>query len=216
MHDVKRKPNSPGHCGAVATATALANPNDNSPKDFSAGHGNQTTKSTGLRSSSPVTPGFSLTSTVRNFQARIPVITGEAHYKGTLNVEGVIAGQLGGNGGNLGIRQKSTAMPQAAPELLGAISFQDMVRVNGHIAGTVHSEIGTLLIDVSAIVNADVDVAVALIHGTVMGDIVAHQRVELGSSAKVYGNIWTRSIEIKPGAIFEGICTMLTEERITG
>ena len=49
-----------------------------------------------------------------------------------------------------------------------------------------------------------------------MGDIVAHQRVELGSSAKVYGNIWTRSIEIKPGAIFEGICTMLTEERITG
>ena len=74
------------------------------------------------------------------------MITGEAHYKGTLNVEGVIAGQLGGNGGNLGIRQKSTAMPQAAPELLGAISFQDMVRVNVHIAGTVHSEIGTLLV----------------------------------------------------------------------
>ena len=91
-----------------------------------------------------------------------------------------------------------------------------MVRVYGHIAGTVHSETGTLLVDVSAIVNAHVDVAVALINGTVMGDIVAHQRVGLGSSAKVYGNIWTRSIEIKPGAIFEGICTMLTEERIIG
>ena len=216
MHDVKRKPNSPGHWGTVATARALANPNDNSPKDFSAVRGNQTTKSTDVRPSLPVTRGFPATATVKNCHTRIPVITGEAHYKGTLNVEGVIAGQLGGNGGSLGVRQKSSAMPHGAPELSGAISFQDLVRVNGHIAGTVHSEMGTLLVDVSAIVNADVDVAVALINGTVMGDIVAHQRVELGSSAKIYGNIWTRSIEIKPGAIFEGICTMLTEERITG
>ena len=86
---------------------------------------------------------------------------------------------VGRQRGNLGIRQKSTAMPQAAPERLGAISFPDMVRVNGHIAGTVHSEIGTLLVDVSAIVNAHVDVAVAPINGTVMGDIVAASRAWL-------------------------------------
>ena len=86
-----------------------------------------------------------------------------------------------------------------------------MVRVNGHIAGTVYSKKGTLIVDSSARVDADVDVAVAVIGGTVNGDIVAHERVELGSAARIRGNIWTRSISIKSGAIFEGVCRMIDD-----
>lgn len=142
------------------------------------------------------------------------MITGEAHYKGTVNVDGVLSGQLGGSGGSLGVRQKSRVLRHDEPELSGEISFRDMVRVNGHIAGTVHSKTGTLIIDVSATVDADIEVAVAVISGTIKGDIVAHERVEIGPSAKIYGNIWTRSIEIKTGAIFEGVCTMLAPEQI--
>jgi cytoskeletal protein CcmA (bactofilin family) len=73
-----------------------------------------------------------------------------------------------------------------------------------------------LIIDISARVDAHVDVAVAIINGTVNGGIVAHERVEIGPNAKIYGNIWTRSIEIKNGAIFEGICTMIPEEQTAG
>jgi len=91
-----------------------------------------------------------------------------------------------------------------------------MVRVNGCLAGTVYSKKGTLIIDISARVDAHVEVAVAIIGGTVNGDIVAHERVEIGPNAKIYGNIWTRSIEIKNGAIFEGICTMMPEEQMAG
>ena len=68
----------------------------------------------------------------------------------------------------------------------------------------------------SARVDAHVDVAVAIIGGTINGDIVARERVEIGPNAKIYGNIWTRSIEIKNGAIFEGVCTMIAEEQIAG
>jgi cytoskeletal protein CcmA (bactofilin family) len=99
--------------------------------------------------------------------------------------------------------------PSAQPELDGIITFRDMLRVIGYIAGKVHSEKGTLIIDESARVDADLEVGVALISGCVRGDIVAHQKVEIGPNAKIYGNIWTKSIEIKNGAIFEGLCKMI-------
>ena len=50
--------------------------------------------------------------------------------------------------------------------------------------------------------------------GTVKGDIVARERVELGAASKIYGNIWTRSIVIKNGAIFEGVCKMIEEAQM--
>jgi cytoskeletal protein CcmA (bactofilin family) len=148
-----------------------------------------------------------------SFQTRVPVIIGEATYTGMMPVDGVLLGQLGAAGGNLGVRQKSrTTLLTSGPELNGELIFKDMLRVNGHIAGQVCSQKGTLIVDSMARVDANVDVAVAVIGGTVNGDIVAHQRVELGPEARINGNIWTQSIAIQPGAIFEGVCRMLQNE----
>jgi cytoskeletal protein CcmA (bactofilin family) len=154
-------------------------------------------------------PALALQVPARSYQTRIPVITGEVNYKGVLPIDGVVTGQLGGNGGSLAVRQKSATVFSTGPELSGEISFRDVVRVNGHIAGTIYSERGTLIVDDSARVDANIEVAVAMINGTVNGDIVAHQKVEIGPGAKIYGNVWTRSIAIKDGALFEGVCTMI-------
>jgi cytoskeletal protein CcmA (bactofilin family) len=78
------------------------------------------------------------------------------------------------------VKQRSTTLFASEPELTGDISFRDMIRVTGHIAGTVHSSKGTVIVDIGAKVEADLDVAVAVISGTVRGDIVARERVELG------------------------------------
>jgi cytoskeletal protein CcmA (bactofilin family) len=142
----------------------------------------------------------------------MPPIVGEAHCKGTLNVDAIVNGQMG-SGGSLTVRQKSKAFFVSNPELSGEITFRDTVRVNGHIAGTVYSQKGTLIVDAHARVDANVDVAVAMISGTVNGDIVAHERVEIGCAAKIYGNIWTRSIAIQNGAIFEGVCRMIGDQQ---
>ena len=150
---------------------------------------------------------------IKNSQTRLPVITGEVHYTGMLPVDGFLLGQPGHNGGSLGVRQKSGSIFASRPELSGEINFRDMVRVNGHIAGTVYSKSGTLIVDVTATVDANVEVSVAVIGGTVRGDIVAHERIELGPEAKIYGNIWTRSIAIKDGAVFDGVCTMIGDSR---
>jgi cytoskeletal protein CcmA (bactofilin family) len=93
--------------------------------------------------------------------------------------------------------------------LTGEATFKAMLRVDGHLSGSVSSEAGTLIVGNNGQVDADVNVSIATIHGTVNGDIIASQRLELGRAAKVNGNIQTPSLVIEQGAIFEGSCRMV-------
>jgi cytoskeletal protein CcmA (bactofilin family) len=148
----------------------------------------------------------------RDFQPKLSAITGEVQFKGTMSVDGLINGSLGSQGGTT-VKQRMSATFATEPELTGTFNFRDMIRINGHIAGAVLSKNGTIIVDVSAKVDARVEVAVAIIGGTVKGEIIAHERVELGPTSKIYGNIWTRSIVIKDGAIFEGVCRMIEDNK---
>jgi len=96
--------------------------------------------------------------------------------------------------------------------LTGEASFKGMLRVDGHLSGQVKSEGGTLIVGNNGQVDADIEVAVATIHGTVNGDINASQRLELGRAAKVNGNIQTPSLVIEQGAVFEGSCKMVQQK----
>jgi cytoskeletal protein CcmA (bactofilin family) len=90
----------------------------------------------------------------------------------------------------------------------GEASFKAMMRIDGQMSGRISSTSGTLVIGTNGRVDANIEVAVATVHGTVNGDIIATQRLELGRSAKVSGNIQTPSLMIEQGAIFEGSCKM--------
>lgn len=167
-------------------------------------------RATSLRSVSSTASG---TIPGANFHPRNPVITGEAQYKGKMPVDGTISGQLHASGGNLTVKQRPRNMRnETAPELDGEISFKDMLRINGFVAGSIFSPRGTLIIDESARADAFIDVNVAIINGTVNGDIVGRERVELGLGAMINGNISTPKLSIKPGATFQGDCRMLKAE----
>jgi len=143
------------------------------------------------------------------FSARAPVIIGEATCRGWLPVDGLISGQLNGNGGALSVKQRTAYWQhETQPELRGEIVFKDMVRINGHIEGKVSSEKGTLIIAESAVVDASIDVGTAVINGKVNGDVVGHERVELGPRAIINGSISSPRLTIKPGAVFCGQCRM--------
>jgi cytoskeletal protein CcmA (bactofilin family) len=96
--------------------------------------------------------------------------------------------------------------------LTGEANFKGMLRVDGHLSGQVRSEGGTLIVGNNGQVDADIEVAVATIHGAVNGDITASQRLELGRAAKVNGNITTPSLIIEQGAVFEGSCRMFQQK----
>jgi cytoskeletal protein CcmA (bactofilin family) len=102
-------------------------------------------------------------------------------------------------------RSSERPLPEPPP-VPGEFRFEGTLQVDCYITGLVRSHTGTLVVAESGEVNTDLFVPVAIIDGMVRGDIKATVRVEMGSSAKVLGNIETPSLRIEPGAVFEGRC----------
>ncbi len=93
--------------------------------------------------------------------------------------------------------------------LTGEATFKGILRVDGHLTGRVSSSDGTLIVGNNGVVEADVAVAVATIHGTVHGDIIATKRIEVGRTASIIGNIQAPSLVVEQGGIIEGNCRMV-------
>jgi cytoskeletal protein CcmA (bactofilin family) len=92
--------------------------------------------------------------------------------------------------------------------ITGEASFKSMLRVDGRFSGRINSTGGTLIVGSGGQVDANIEVAIATIHGIVNGDIIASDRIELGRAAKLTGNITAPSLMIEQGATFEGSCKM--------
>ena len=93
--------------------------------------------------------------------------------------------------------------------LTGETQFHAMLRVDGHLIGTVTSDSGTLIIGTNGQVDANILVAAAMVNGTVNGDIYATEKLHLGRTARVMGNIQSPRLIVEEGAILEGSCNML-------
>lgn len=93
--------------------------------------------------------------------------------------------------------------------LTGETNFQAMLRIDGHLTGRVTSESGTLIVGSTGQVDANIIVATANINGTVNGDIIATEKLELGRSAHIVGNVQSPRLVIADGAILEGSCSMI-------
>jgi cytoskeletal protein CcmA (bactofilin family) len=105
-----------------------------------------------------------------------------------------------------------SAEPRSAPLTVAArassqIIFDGELVVNGYIAGELCSPDGELLVEPTGEIDGDIAVSVVTVHGQIRGDIRASRRVELGSRARVIGDIETVELLIQQGAVFKGQCT---------
>ncbi len=98
--------------------------------------------------------------------------------------------------------------------LTGETAFQAMLRVDGHLVGTVSSESGTLIVGTNGKVDANISVSAAIVNGTINGDIAATEKIQLGRTAVVIGNVQTPRLTIEEGAVLEGGCTMLQAREV--
>src|SRR5260370_11868570 len=78
-------------------------------------------------------------------------------------------------------------------------TFEGTLRIDCRASGELHSQTGTLIVGEAAEVQGKIFVATAIIEGELCGDIRATERVELGSHARVVGNIETPAISFPPG-----------------
>lgn len=89
----------------------------------------------------------------------------------------------------------------------GELEFEDTMRIDGRFSGKILSK-NELIVGESATIEGDIHVGRIAISGTVIGKIVAGQRVEIHRNGKVYSDIDTPALVIEEGAIFQGNCVM--------
>ncbi|MDX1563104.1 MAG: polymer-forming cytoskeletal protein, partial [Gammaproteobacteria bacterium] len=89
----------------------------------------------------------------------------------------------------------------------GDLEFSGGCLVDGYVKGNVKSvrdENSTLRVSERGCIEGAVMVPNVLLNGTVKGDVKATQRVELGSTARVVGNVQYGLIEMAIGAEVNG------------
>jgi len=89
----------------------------------------------------------------------------------------------------------------------GELEFEDTMRIDGRFNGKIISK-NELIVGESATIEGDIQVGRIAISGTVIGKIVAAQKVEIHRNGKVYSDIDTPALIIEDGAIFQGNCVM--------
>src|SRR5258708_4455977 len=94
----------------------------------------------------------------------------------------------------------------AGTSVTGEATFKAMLRIDGHYSGRITSSSGSLLVGAGGQVDADIEVAVATIHGVVNGDITAGPRIEWGRAGELKANIQNPSLVVEPGGVFERSC----------
>src|SRR6267143_5351604 len=93
-----------------------------------------------------------------------------------------------------------------AVRVLGDVEFQGGLHLDGHIAGGVRSTgaDATLSVSVTGSIEGPVEVPSVMLEGSVKGDIHARERVVLGATARVEGNVYYGIIEMTLGAQIMG------------
>lgn len=94
----------------------------------------------------------------------------------------------------------------------GDFTAVSSARVDGVIEGDVKIG-GLLIVGESGQIHGNIEAASITVGGEVLGDILAPERCELITTAKVIGDITTKSIVIDEKAIFQGALDMYQESQ---
>ncbi|MBT8142194.1 MAG: polymer-forming cytoskeletal protein [Gammaproteobacteria bacterium] len=116
---------------------------------------------------------------------------------------------------NTGNKPKSTNTPTRNIDTLigqntritGDIEFAGGLHIDGIVNGNIVANQSTqcvLRISDKGLVEGNVNVPHVVLNGTVKGDVIANEKVELGSSARVIGNVYYSLIEMAMGAEING------------
>src|SRR5215469_7621845 len=102
-----------------------------------------------------------------------------------------------------------------AARVHGDVDFQGGLHLDGHILGNVRSDEGresTLSVSETGSIEGAVQVPNVMLNGAVKGDIYARERVVLGATARVEGNVYYGIIEMTLGAQIIGKLVRLEPE----
>ena len=94
----------------------------------------------------------------------------------------------------------------------GNIKMKKTFMIRGKVNGNIESE-SDLVVDTSAIVNADIKADRVLVRGVVKGNVVGSKLIFVTSTGSIDGDIVTGKVVLEPGCSFSGKCTMVNNEK---
>jgi cytoskeletal protein CcmA (bactofilin family) len=101
-------------------------------------------------------------------------------------------------------------------EITGEVKFTDIMKVDSKIAGKLISDSGALVVSENGLVQAEIHAGFVEVFGTIEGTITARYKVEIRPGGRVYGDIFTPVLNIEHGAVFDGKCRMIDENKKDG
>jgi cytoskeletal protein CcmA (bactofilin family) len=93
----------------------------------------------------------------------------------------------------------------------GSIVCDEDLTILGRVDGTIRAN-GTLVIAKEADVRAKIDGERVIVHGKVDGNVHGSERVVVGQTGRLTGNIEAPTLEINEGAYFKGSVEMRSEK----
>ena len=94
----------------------------------------------------------------------------------------------------------------------GNLLTQNSVKVDGRIQGNLQA-VGQAIIGEHGLVKGDVHSTDLLVFGRLEGNVRA-KAVQLKPTARILGNIETETLEVEPGAFYQGSVTMLGAQAV--
>ena len=104
--------------------------------------------------------------------------------------------------------QSSQGRISRGVEVSGDVRFAGMLQVEGRVSGKLISESGTLVIEETGEVNADVEVGVCVIRGALHGNLNIGSRVEVSKTGRIQGDIRSPVLIVEEGALLMGSVLM--------
>jgi len=89
----------------------------------------------------------------------------------------------------------------------GSITAKGTIRIDGKLEGEVVTT-GDVIIGQTAELQAQIKARSTTIAGTVTGNVVVEDKLELLKTGKLYGDVKVGSLIIGEGAVFKGACEM--------
>ncbi|MGE8497696.1 MAG: bactofilin family protein [Pseudomonas sp.] len=97
-----------------------------------------------------------------------------------------------------------TSLIAAGAELAGDLRFHGAVQVDGRVSGNLLTTDGMVRVSVEGQVEGEIRAPHIVIDGEVIGDVYAGEHLELGTRARVRGNLYYGLMEMAMGAQIEG------------
>lgn len=94
----------------------------------------------------------------------------------------------------------------------GSLQTKHDIYIAGDFHGSIKSE-GTVVLNGGAKLEADVTGRIVIIHGHVIGNVTALERLEVGATGRIKGDVRAGSARVTEGGQLEGTCVIVSAQQ---